>query len=233
MIFVGLPLAAVALAWTLLCTVFALPAFILRKRWGHIVHRNWAKGLCAIYGIKLDLLFLHHLPKGGVVLAPNHQSMFDMPLLAQLPIDFKWVSKSEMRWIPLLGWGMKAMGCFFVSRSNPVADVNVLKDVEDGLRRGIPVVIFPEGTRTRDGNLLPFKKGAFRVAQNAGVPLCPIAIYGSYAIAPPWTVPIRRGYEVSLRVGSPLTSAPSEDPVLFMERARKELVRLLEEPVAS
>lgn len=220
--------------WTLASSFLSLAAFLIREDWGHAVHRFWGRSMCLIFGIRLKILFAHQIPPtGGAVLASNHASIFDIPILASLPVDFKWISKQEVRRVPFMGWAMEKMGCFFVARGGSTRDIDVLKDVENGLRAGKRVVIFPEGTRSRDGKLLPFKKGAFRLAQNAQVPLCPIAIQGSFAIAPSGKLPSRRGFDVTVRVGSALTSKPDEDLGTFMEKARKEIVRLLEESDAS
>lgn len=216
--------------WTLAFAFVTLFTFPFNDKLGHRLHRRWGRGICRAYGIRVDILFPHHIPaQGGCVLAPNHQSMFDIPILACLPVDFKWISKAEVRRVPLMGWAMVAMGCFFVSRRNSAQDLDVLRGVEEGLKKGKRVVIFPEGTRTRDGNLLPLKKGAFRVAQNAGVPVCPVAIAGSFHIAAPSRLPRHRGHFVSVRIGPPLSALPGEDAASFMQRFRKELVRLLEE----
>ncbi len=219
--------------WTLVLATSTLAAFLVNERLGHRLHRFWARGMLALYGIRVRVLFAHQLPRQATILAPNHASAFDIPLIASLPVDFKWVSKDEVRRIPLMGWAMVKMGCFFVSRRNSSSDLNVLKNVEDGLRHGKSVVIFPEGTRSRDGKLLPLKKGAFRLAQNTGAPLCPIAIEGSFAIAPRGGIPKRRGHNVTVRIGPAMVAAPGEDLALFADKYLKELVRLLDEGDAS
>lgn len=219
--------------WTFSCAISILAAFLVSEKLGHRLHRLWGKGSCWLYGIHVDTLFAHHIPPGGAVLAANHQSIFDIPILASLPVDFKWVSKAEVRKVPLVGLAMVVMGNFFLTRRNSTQDMNVLRDVENGLKKGKRIVIFPEGTRSRDGKLQPLKKGAFRAAQNAGVPVCAIAIDKSFAIAPPWHFPKKWGHSVSVRVGPPLYPQAGEDTAAFMERYRKDLVRLLEESYAS
>jgi 1-acyl-sn-glycerol-3-phosphate acyltransferase len=152
--------------------------------------------------------------------------MFDIPLLCSLGHSLCWLSKEEMGKLPFVGWSMKAMGCFFVKRNRSGHDINVMKDVEDGLKRGASIVIFPEGTRTRTGKLLPFKKGAFKTAQNSGVPIIPIAITGTYQIAPPGQWP-SRGHSVTVRIGSPMFFSPEETLESAQKRYRENLIKLL------
>jgi 1-acyl-sn-glycerol-3-phosphate acyltransferase len=219
--------------WTAVLACATLAGFLVSDALGHRFHRLWAQGMLLLYGIRVRVFFVHPLPSRPAILAPNHASAFDIPIVASLPVDFKWVSKEEVRRIPLMGWAMVKMGCFFVSRRNSSGDVNVLKNVEEGLRRGKSVVIFPEGTRSHNGELLPLKKGTFRLAQNTGVPLCPIAISGSFAIAPRGGLPKRWGHKVTVRIGPAMVAAPGEDLALFADKYLKELVRLLDEGDAS
>jgi 1-acyl-sn-glycerol-3-phosphate acyltransferase len=213
--------------------VLAGLVFCLYAPGGHSVQRLWAKGICLFFGIRTELFFAQPLPDGGAILAPNHQSVFDIFLLATLPIDFKWVAKEEIRRVPIVGAVFKFTGNFFLSRHNFSRDLNVLMEVEEALKKGTRVLIFPEGTRSRDGKLQELKKGAFRCAQNAGVPIYPIAIDKSYAIAPPRRLPQSWGHHVRIRTGAALYPEAGEDLAAFMERYRKDLVRLLEEASAS
>ncbi len=233
LLFITLALIAGVL-WTLLGALLCLLGFSLREDWGHSCHRFWAKGVCALFGIRVQPPNgIPQLPSGGAILAPNHQSVFDMPILGTLPLDFKWVSKQEIGQLPFVGWAMRKMGCFFVSRNNAAQDRNVLHSVEIGIQEGKKVLIFPEGTRSTDGHMCPLKKGAFRVAINTGAPLYPIAIVGSFEIAAPRRLPEKRGHRVQIRIGSPLVRSPDETLEIFMERYRKEMVRLLDELKAT
>ncbi len=223
----------VSTIWTFAASTAICIVSPFNVNWGHSIQRFWGWTICRLYAIRLEIFYAPQIPAGGVILAPNHQSMFDGPTTVQLPVNFKWVAKRDVLKIPLFGWAMWAIGGYFLRRDHTQGDINIMKEVEDGLRRGDRIMIFPEGTRTRDGALQPLKKGIFRSAQNAGVPICPIAIHGSFEVAPPRHIPIRRGFYVTLRVGKPLYPVPGEDATVYMERYRKELVRLLEENSAS
>lgn len=214
--------------WTITCAIFALPGFLLNERVGHWIHRMWGRGLCLLVGAKVEIQNIENLPRNeGVIIAPNHESMFDMFILSPLPINYKWIAKTQFLKFPLIGWVMWAMGCYFVRRDQSEHDLRVMKQVEERLRTGTSVTIFPEGTRTRTGELLPFKKGPFKIAQNVGTRIVPIAIIGTRAIAPAGRLPDKFGHHVILRIGKPM-SIPRNVPLTeSMEDFRRELIALL------
>ncbi|MFM8270170.1 MAG: lysophospholipid acyltransferase family protein [Pseudomonadota bacterium] len=210
-----------------LISFLSVPFFILIPKGGQKRQQGFGLGWIWLMGIRVTVHGKEHFPKlGGSILAANHESMFDIPLLCSLGHPLCWLSKEEVGKLPFVGWSMKAMGCYFVKRNRSGHDLNVMKDVEDGLKRGASIVIFPEGTRTRTGQLLPFKKGAFKTAQNTGVPLIPIAITGTYQIAKPGHWP-SRGHSVIVRIGAPLFISKEEDLVSAQKRYRENIIKLL------
>lgn len=232
MVFLGKLLNLVSMAaticWTGFCAFWHIIGFSISEEAGHRAHRAWARGCCFLMGVHVRFEELENWPQDtAVVVAPNHSSMWDIMVLATLPFRFKWISKKEVKRLPLFGYAMNAMGCYFVSRDKSGKDLNIMKGVEDGLRNGVSVVIFPEGTRTRTGELLPFKKGAFRTAQNAGVPLLPVAIRGTFEIAPPGELPSKRGHHVTVRLGKPYRPPGGRDLTIAMEEYRGILLELL------
>lgn len=216
-----------AVVHSALISFLSVPFFILVPKIGQKFQQGFGLGWIWLMGIRVTTHGLDNFPKeGGAILAANHESMFDIPLLCSLGHPLCWLSKEEVGKLPFIGWSMKAMGCYFVKRNRSGHDLNVMKDVEDGLRDGASIVIFPEGTRTRTGKLLPFKKGAFKTAQNTGVPLVPIAITGTYQIAPPGIWP-SRGHSVTVRIGSPLFISAEETLESAQRRYRENLIKLL------
>ncbi|MBI4405869.1 MAG: 1-acyl-sn-glycerol-3-phosphate acyltransferase [Deltaproteobacteria bacterium] len=202
--------------------------FPFSSRIGYGLHRLWGIGLCKLTGIGVRVEGLENLPRHqGVILAPNHSSMFDMFILTRLPVNYRWISKEQIGKIPFIGWAMKAMGCYFVRRDHSDHDLKVVKQVEADLAKGASICIFPEGTRTRTGELLPFKKGSFRIAQNAGVPMIPVALAGTYSIAPPGKLPRRYGHDVTIRIGKPFFISPSQPLDQAVAQFRQQLIRLL------
>lgn len=221
------------LIWSGFIAILVIITSFVSERLAAALHRQWGKGCLALMDIRVEIINPENLPKDrAFVIAPNHQSGFDIMVLASLPIDFKWVSKAEVFKYPFIGSAMRRLGAYLVKRDKSGHDLNVMREVEEGLRKGVSAVIFPEGTRTRTGEMLPFKKGAFKLAQNSGAPLLPIAISGTYSIAPPGEIPSHRGHRVSVRIGEPVVVESGADVARVMESYRGVLTRLLEhEPV--
>ena len=123
------------------------------------------------------------LHKPYVVVA-NHESTADPFLLSWLPWDMRWVAKEELFKPPLTGWAMKLSGDIPIRRGERDSVQIMLAECERSLLAGIPIMMFPEGTRSKDGTLLPFKTGAFSLAIRAGVPVLPVAIAGTRRMRP-------------------------------------------------
>lgn len=123
------------------------------------------------------------------VVASNHQSMFDILVIyGWLKLDLKWVMKAELRKMPAIGIGCEKAGHIFVERRNPKQAAQAITDALARLGDGIGILFFPEGTRSPDGRLLPFKKGAFRTAIDQQLPLLPVTLIGTRDILPARTL---------------------------------------------
>lgn len=119
------------------------------------------------------------------VIVANHQSQYDIFVIyGWLGIDFKWVMKQELRKIPGLGIGCEKVGHIFIDRSNHEKAVASLQEAKEKIVNGTSVIFFPEGTRSKDGSLRPFKKGAFKMAIDLKLPILPITIIGTKEILP-------------------------------------------------
>ena len=128
------------------------------------------------------------------VIVSNHQSQYDIFVLyGWLGIDFKWVMKIELRKVPVLGIACEKIGHIFIDRSNTEAALHSLNDAKSKIVNGTSVIFFPEGTRSKDGNLGRFKKGAFKMALDLGIPILPITISGTRSILPTKTIDIFPG----------------------------------------
>ena len=124
-------------------------------------------------------------PQQSYVVVANHQSLYDVFVLyGFLGIDFKWVIKQEMRSVPGLGIGCEKVGHIFVDRSDRKAALASINAAKSKISNGTSVVFFPEGTRSRDGTLRQFKKGAFRFALDLDLPILPVTIVGTWEILP-------------------------------------------------
>lgn len=175
--------------WTLLCTVVALlSTFIERSgRTYHRVARLWSRVSLLAAGVTVIVDGAEHIPRDRpIIFMGNHQSNFDILALFQaIPVRFNWLAKEELFRIPLFGRSMRSAGYIPINRSDGRDSLKCLEKAAGLVNDGTSVAIFPEGTRSNDGNLLPFKRGGFVLAAKAGVPIIPFSIIGSMKINPP------------------------------------------------
>ena len=141
-----------------------------------------ARNLARLCGVRVTVRGLAHLDGGPCIFAPNHQSHFDIAvLLGYLPGINRFAAKREMFAEPILGAVLRTMGMIPIDRDNPLEAIERLQRLK---LEDTSVIIFPEGSRSRDGNLLPFKKGPFVAAIHLGVPVVPVACKGTREVMP-------------------------------------------------
>lgn len=140
----------------------------------------------AMAGVRVEVSGLERLdPNQTYIFTPNHQSLIEVPLcVTYLKRNIAYLGKKEVFKYPIFGHGIRLIGVVSVDRSNTTAAVESARQATENLRRGKSYVVYPEGTRSPDGRLLPFKKGAFMMAIDAAVPIVPISISGATAIMP-------------------------------------------------
>jgi 1-acyl-sn-glycerol-3-phosphate acyltransferase len=132
-----------------------------------------------------------HLP---CIFIANHQSMIDIwVMFAVIPPPTRFVAKRELFRIPIFGWALASCGCIPIDRANRGEAIRSLRAAAEQIRSGRSVVLYPEGSRSQDGVLRPFKKGAFHLALQAGVPIVPVVITGSHRALPPRSLRVRPG----------------------------------------
>jgi 1-acyl-sn-glycerol-3-phosphate acyltransferase len=192
--------------------------------------RKWAASLLWAAGATVEVEGLEHLPPGEpAILVANHESWFDVfAMVAYLPINYRFVGKIELTKIPFFGPAWLACGHIAIDRSNREKAIESLRVAGEALRRDAAVVVmFPEGTRSTDGSLLPFKKGAFVLALQTGVPVVPVGVGGSREIMPKGSWRIRPG-TIHIAIGPPIEvkGRGEEDRDGLMREARKEVERL-------
>lgn len=155
----------------------------------------WARFSMTICGYVPEVVGLENLPKdgGNCLYVPNHTSFLDiLTLTGFLPRAIKYVSKVEILKIPFIGWPMKLAGHIALSRETRRSQLEAFKDTVQSLKDGNSVITFPEGTRAQDGRLQPFKRGPFKMAIQAGVPIVPVTLCGLAPWYPKGTLlPIR------------------------------------------
>ncbi|MDX2494579.1 MAG: lysophospholipid acyltransferase family protein [Desulfuromusa sp.] len=172
--------------WTLVATCLTLLISPFGQEKMHFLIRFWGQSCLFFAGLKVQIQGIKNIPPtGSAIYVSNHQSNFDVPIIfAGLPIQFRWMAKQEMFRIPLFGLAMKRGGLIPIDRSNRRTTMHSIIAAAQRIKEGASVVIFPEGTRTPDGQLQEFKKGALLIAAKAQVPVVPIVIHGSYQIQP-------------------------------------------------
>ena len=180
-------------AWPILCvlTVFTAVFTICTVHWRnaefvHKVQQFWSRSFFWLMFLPVTVEGEEHIKEGqSYVFVANHQSMFDVWLIyGWLPVIFKWLMKAELRKVPFVGIGCKAAGHIFIDRRNAKAAVESLHEVEKQLVNGVSTVIFPEGTRSLNGEVGRFKRGAFQIALDLGLPVIPLSLDGCFEVLP-------------------------------------------------
>ncbi len=194
--------------------------------------RRYAAGrlfrLIGVGSVKLNPLwrfeaggdFIHD-PRRAYVAVSNHESYADIFLISHLPCEMKWLSKDTMFKIPCMGWMMRMAGDIEIRRGERGSTTRAMHDARDRLKRQVGVMIFPEGTRSRDGELLPFKDGAFRLALEAQVPILPIVVAGTRSCMAKGTFRFQRAH-ARVKVLAPIdtTGLTLDDVAALRDRTR-------------
>ena len=178
--------------------------------------RAWCRS--SVRGLRIEVTAsgLGQVPASGAfIYCSNHQSLVDILVLGSvLPGDYKWAAKRSLMRVPVIGWHLKLAGHVPVDRGAGASNAaEVVARFCAILRRGKPLLIFPEGTRSEDGIVRPFKVGAFAAAVDAGVPIVPIALEGTHRLMRKGAFDLGHGEvrHVALRVGAPLVAHPDGD----------------------
>lgn len=192
----------------------------------HRVIRAWAQALLVTGGVKVEVRGAEHIVGGPTVFAANHNSALDIPLLfGYLPADFRIIYKRSLSFVPFMGWGMLAAGHIPIDRRNAFRSRQTLAATVARIRGGTNVVVFPEGSRSRDGRLQAFKRGSFVLALDAGVPVTPVTLEGVRPLVPRGITSLRRG-TVRLTVHPPIpTAGRSRDEAQAVANEVREVVR--------
>ena len=168
---------------------------------------------------------------GSYVFVSNHLSYMDTPVvLANIPVQFRFLAKRGLFQIPFMGWHLARAGHIPVPRGDARAAVKTMTQAAQIVReRGISLLIFPEGGRSRKGEMRPFMEGAAYIAIRAGVPLVPIGLIGTREVLPYGSGNVRSGH-VTMRIGDPISTAQSSlrDRSKLTELLRNQIVALIE-----
>ncbi len=190
---------------------------------------DWSRDILRAAGTPIQVEGMERIPRDGpVVYASNHSSMFDIwALAATLPDSTRFVGKEELVRIPLLGRAMHAAGHITIDRAMKKRAFEAYDKAARTIRRGVSAVVFPEGTRSRTGELLPFKNAPFALAIAAQVPLVPVYVHSTFQILPKGGFRLRPR-PIRILVGEPIATAgmTPEDRERLRGRARAAILAL-------
>jgi 1-acyl-sn-glycerol-3-phosphate acyltransferase len=220
--------APLALVLTALCATAAFLAALF-DRSGRTTRRiggGWSRALLRLFQVEVRVEGAANVPAGPAVYAANHVSTLDIfVVFGHLPVDFRIIFKQSVGFIPILGWSIWLGGHIPIDRRNPFRARKSLERAARRIGAGTNVVVFPEGTRSPDGRIGRFRRGSFRLAIEAGVPVVPVSIVGVKAVVPRGIPSVRPG-TVRVRIHSslPSTGRTLEEVDAFAADVRAEVL---------
>jgi len=219
------------IATLLVTTILGIPATVInaidRPGWSHsLLLRFWAQIVLLIGRIRIRVIGRENLfIRRPAVIIINHESAFDIIVAyAGLPLQLRFMAKRELFWTPIVGWILYLGGHIPIDRQNRTRAIAAIeKTARRIIRRGYNIVVSPEGTRSPDGQIGPFKKGAFRLAEQFRLPIIPVTIIGTGQIVPKKKLSIRSG-QVTLVVDRPVSMADYESLEACMADLRQKMI---------
>jgi len=198
----------IASIFTIVVAVIAILSLLVDLRRGrayHNVGRFWASSVLLLCGLRLTVRGKEYLdPDSNYVYVCNHASLFDIPVvMAGIPDQIRLVYKKELEKIPIFGWCLKWGPYIGIDRSNRIEAKRSVEEAARKIHNGASVLLYAEGTRSADGKLQPFKRGAFNLAVQSGVPVVPLTINGTFRILPKHSMSVRPG-TVEMIFGLPI-----------------------------
>lgn len=214
---------------TIAIFLFLLPVCLVampfdrKKNVPHWFARTWARSLMSVNpSCVVSVMGEENLLKiggqGAAVICANHESMADIIALYYLGHPFKWIAKQSLFFVPLMGWAMWFAGYIPLKRGKKDSILRCMEKSAEWLRRGVSIAMFPEGTRSFDGRVKPFKDGAFRLAVDCGVPVVPVALEGPRTLLTKGSWLFAPRARLVVRVGEPIH--PRDDGPTEVERLK-------------
>ena len=224
-----LPLLAVS---TFILGILAmLVSILVNPRAGSYCGVIWARLNSFFTPMTVTVLGADNMkPQTSYVITANHQSFYDIYVLyGWLGVDFKWVMKKELEKVPVLGPACKMLGHIFIDRSDTKQAVETINAAKAKIVNGTSVVFFPEASRSTDGILKPFKKGAFKMALDLGLPIVPVTISGTRKVLPKGGIDLKPGsVTLTIHPPVPVKNYSEENLTELMERTRRIMNSALE-----
>lgn len=226
---IAFPLILVITLFTAVVTLLCFPW--KNGAFPHAIQVFWSRSIVRLLLVPIDVSGQEHIVPGqSYVFVSNHQSFLDVfAIYGWLPVNFKWLMKKELRKIPFVGFACKVAGHIFVDRSNPVAALQSVKAIEAELQNGVCTVIFPEGTRSRTGEIGRFKRGAFQVAWDLHLPVIPISLTGCYEAMPKGAYYVHTRSHIHMYIGKPVNITDYNDANEAMAYLREQVIAGLQQ----
>lgn len=201
---IGFPLVVIATLFTALFTIICFPW--KNGKAPRTIQVLWSRSVLWFLLVPIKVTGREHVnPKQSYVFVANHQSFLDVfAVYGWLPNNFKWLMKKEIRKVPFVGTACKVAGHIFVDRSNPRAALQSMEHIKGELVDGISTVIFPEGTRTKTGEMGRFKQGAFKIAMDLNLPVVPLSLKGFHHAMPARQLFVNPKAATALHIGEPI-----------------------------
>ena len=215
--------------YTAVCGTFSLAGSLFDSsgHWQHACARLWSWLILTTSGIRVRVEGLENVnPHEATIYCANHQSAMDIPVLfVHLPVQFRFVAKRSLFKMPFMGWHLRRSGHIPVERARPREALRSLEQAAQKVREGKSVVLFPEGHRSRSGQIGPFKAGSFHLAILAGVPIVPVTLNGTRSVLKPDTFHVRPGQtEMIVHPPVPTRNLTLKDVEALSERVRSRIV---------
>lgn len=219
---------------TIIASLVSIPAALLDKSGRSYLYiaRAWAKCFLWLYGIKVRVEGLEKVkPNEHYVFVSNHASYTDVPIaIAAIPAQIRMILKQELTRVPIWGWSLHTSPFLIVDRSNATKARETLEKAAATIKAGASVLLFPEGTRSHDGKLQEFKRGAFKLAFDSQTTILPIALIGTYDTLPRTEKLPRSGSHVTVRIGDPIPfvvdpAVPTRMQEIALMKASEDQVR--------
>jgi len=212
-------------------TIIMISPFDKKGNIVHYIGRFWSLLNVFLSGARLTIKGKEKInPKLTYIVMSNHQSLFDVwALIGKIPLQIRWIVKSEIRKIPIFGYTLERMGHVYVDRKNRTAAYISLETASKKIKKGTSVIVFPEGTRSKDGHLLKFRMGAIITALKSGVPILPVTVNGSRFVLPKNTLALMPG-KIEIVVGDVIDSSIYDENHKYelMEKIRSAIYENLD-----
>jgi 1-acyl-sn-glycerol-3-phosphate acyltransferase len=210
---------------SLLCIIFSI--FGPYSRLINLFAKAWTGSILLAAGVKLEITGLEKIDRTkSYIFIGNHQSHFDVfAIFTSLPLTARFMAKAELYRIPVFGWALTATGTVRIDRSNREKSIASMNDALERIRKGVSVVIFPEGTRSVDGEIKDFKKGGFVLALKGQIPIVPVSISGSRFILRKHSMSVKPG-KLKMVFGDPIDtgSYTYQDREKLSDRVRQFII---------